>query len=270
VAAAWERAFEARAWARGYAKYRLGHSGSQNVYFATLQRSGSQWVKAIFDDPRIRRHTGLVTYPQHDYDDGDFHRRFPLFTFVPGLYVPYELYELIEKPSRFRTFYLIRDTRNVVVSWYWSTLKTHPLVPVLARHRRQLQALSRQDGISYSIRALARKLHYARTWIYNADDPQLLIVRFEDLVQDPVSGFTRIFEHCGLAVPQAMLQLVLDDYSKDKMRQRDLAQRADKSESHYRFVSSDYQSDFTAAHDALFHDVAGDLLQLLGYSQRRG
>lgn len=237
----------------------------ENIYFATVQRSGSQWVKEIFSDRRVRARTGLATYPQHRYEWDDFHESFPRYTFVPGLYMSYDLYEEIDKPASYKTLYVLRDPRSIAVSWYWAALETHTLMGKIGKYRSDLRELDFNDGLSYSIRALAGKFTDMRTWMYHADDPHVLIVRFEDLTQDPLRCFGEIFEHCGVAMPSATLESVLDDYTKAKMRERDLRRRPDAPESHYRVRTSDHREVFTPKHYELFHEVTGDLVSLLGY-----
>jgi endonuclease III-like uncharacterized protein len=62
-------------------------NSTQNIYHASIQKTASQWIKAIFNDQRIKKHTNLFTYPQHRYEWDDFHKKFPKYTFVSGLYI---------------------------------------------------------------------------------------------------------------------------------------------------------------------------------------
>ena len=58
---------------------------------------------------------------------------------------------------------------------------------------------------------------------------------------------------------------ILEDYSKENMRKRDLARRKYKSESHYRIQSSNWKDVFTSRHEELFNAINGDLLKVLNY-----
>jgi len=48
----------------------------------------------------------------------------------------YDLYEEIQKPERYRTIYVQRDPRDVIVSWYWSMLETHVLMGKVGKYRK--------------------------------------------------------------------------------------------------------------------------------------
>lgn len=60
--------------------------GVSNIYFVTVHKCGSQWIKDIFSDKKNRMATGMSVYPQHHYDINEFKVKFPRNTFIPGLY----------------------------------------------------------------------------------------------------------------------------------------------------------------------------------------
>jgi hypothetical protein len=222
-------------------------------------------VKAVFDDHRVRRVSGLETYPQHRYEWNEFHERFPRYTFVPGLYISHPAYEEIVKPSKHKTFYVIRDPRNVVISWYHAMKETHSLMGKVGQHRSRLETMRYEEGITYCIRSQFLKFAFMRTWMQNADDERVLIIKFEGLTADPERHFGRILEHCGIEMSSSTLGEVLGDYTKRTLRQKDLARRKAGEESHYRKKSSDWTGVFTAEHEELFRRINGDLLEVLGY-----
>lgn len=235
-----------------------------NIYFATIQKAGSQWIKAIFHDNRIKKYTGLSTYPQHRYEWDDFHKNFPLKTFVPGLYMSYDLYEEIEKPNNYKTFYVMRDPRDIVVSWYYSMLESHSLMGKVGKYRNHLQRLNHDKGIEYCIKALAFKFAGMRTWMYS-EDKDVYICKFEDLILGPYDQFQKIFNHCQITIPPVVLQEVLNDYEKEKMRNQDIQKRKNNKISHYRKLSSSHEKEFQKHHYELFYQINGNLLETLGY-----
>ena len=238
--------------------------GIKNVYHACIQKTGSQWIKCIFNDKDIKSITGLETYPQFRYEWGEFVKKFPKNTFVPGLYVPYQLYKEIKKPNIYKTFYVIRDPRDVLISWYYSIKYTHSPTGSVPRHRSELKRLDEPKGIEYSIHHLQLKFSFMRTWWENSGDENVLIVRFEELTQDPVKEFKKIFDHCGINISSRKLSTVLNKYTKEKMRKRDLRNRQGER-SHYRRNKKDWREMFEDRHIDLFQNVNGDLVDRLGY-----
>src|SRR5215210_6052580 len=79
-----------------------------NIYAASSQKAGSQWMKALFDHPIVRGHSGLFTLPQQDYKL-QRRTRFPAGTFVPGLYLSYPEYQRIQHRHPHRVVYMFRD-----------------------------------------------------------------------------------------------------------------------------------------------------------------
>jgi hypothetical protein len=239
----------------------------KNLYFLTMQKSGSQWVRQIFNDRRLKSKTKLLEYPQHRYELNEFHQKFPIGTFVPGLYMSYDLYEEIKKPTQYKTICIIRDPRDIVISWYFSMLKTHKLMGKVGKYRSVLKEKSFDDGIHYCIDELSIKFMAMRTWINNSDDDNMIFIKFEDLVHKSKDTFTKIFMKCGINISEQEIENILNEYSKDRMRKKDLATRKDKSESHYRKKSSKHVDYFKEEHYKHFYNVTGNLIDILGYKR---
>jgi hypothetical protein len=178
--------------------------------------------------------------------------------------MPYELYEEIKKPNNYKTFYITRDPRDIVVSWYYSMFKTHAPMGKVEKHRNYLQKVDIDEGLTYCIKKLSLKFAFMRTWFFN-NDTNVYICRFEDLVANPIKEFDSILSHCNVDVPQNILEEVLHDYSKNKMREKDLEKRKDKSLSHYRDKPYSYTEIFKEKHYDLFYQLNGNLLELVGY-----
>lgn len=269
----WNFVRRTAAWIRAGGKaLTFPDSNPRNIYHSSIQKTGSHWVKSIFSDPRIRQYTRLATYPGHRYEWDEFHKRFPKYHFVPGLFISYGSYEEIRKPEKYKTFYVIRDPRDIIVSWYFSIRDTHRLTGKVGQYREKLRSLNQKDGIVFCIRTLAYKFAFMRTWAYNADDPNVMIVKFENLVDDPTTYWERIFEHCGVDIPSNVLRSVLEDYDKEGMRKREqnrsfLRKRSTSNRSHYRKGGQSWEDLFTKKHKRMFAEINGNLLRVLGYEE---
>lgn len=241
-----------------------------NIYHAAIQKTASHHVKAVFKDKRIKKHTKLPSFPGHRYEWDEFKKKFPKYHFVPGLFISYGQYEEIKKPKRHRTFYIIRDPRNIIVSWYYSTLETHRLAGKVGKYRKILQNLDLDRGIKFCIQTLQYKFSFMRSWIYNRSDPNVLIVKFENLVQSPFETYKKIFSHCGVAIPDNVLEDVLKDHTKDTMRELEkssffIFKRSLSGKSHYRTRSNNWREVMSEQNLKYFYTVNGNLLEELGY-----
>ena len=101
-----------------------------------------------------------------------------------------------------RAFHIVRDPRDIVVSAYFSHLKSHStgLWPELIAHRERLSALSLDEGLLEEIRFRGRSFAHMASWDY--EQPHVLEVRFEEITGRSYETLLRIFEHLGLLQSQ--------------------------------------------------------------------
>jgi hypothetical protein len=251
--------------ARGVATERFGHPRPlRNIYGAGIQKAGSQWAKALFDHEFVVAATGLATFPQIVFGGRGFRNRFPAHCYVPGLYFPYPKYVEIHKQPPYRTFYIMRDPRDVVVSWYFSVRDTHPMIGPIGELREKLHALSIHDGLLLGIEFLQPQLNGMKTWI-DVPEPEVGLFRLEDIRDQPEREVRRLLAHCKVELTEEALGEVLRDTSRDSLRNKDLAKRAPGSESHYRQAPSRHTAYFEDAHHEAFRALTGDLVERLGY-----
>ena len=235
----------------------------KNIFHASVQKTGSQWIKAIFDDPILQKYTKLITYPQHRYEWTEFQTKFPTKTFVPGLYISYQSYEEIKKPSNYKTLYIYRDPRDLIVSWYYSMKYSHGLMGKVHKHRKYLKQVSEDEGISYCIKHFHLKLSFMKDWYLNCNDPNVIFMKFEDLTSDPVKHFKFFLESCNIDISENELETIINNYTKDEMRKK--VQEKNKEVSHYRKDGKSWNELFTKQHHTLFNEINGNIVELLGY-----
>lgn len=236
-----------------------------NIYAASSPKAGSQWMKALLSHSVVRAHTGLFTLPQLDYQQ-DLQKVFPAGTFVPGIYCSYDEYLQMPKPLPHRTIYMLRDPRDLVVSGYYSAVKTHRKLNDrgLEEFRDTLRAMPFDEGLRTLITAAAPRLHEMATWV-DIDDDRIETFRLEEVSADPHEQVDRILRHCGVQLSADELEAVLMDVSREALQAKDLAQRKDGSESHYRVDRKTFRDVFKPEHYAAMEAAAPGLATRLGY-----
>ena len=203
----------------------------------------------------------------------------------------------VEALDDFRAFHVIRDLRDIVVSSYFSHLHSHPTDdwPELVAHRRELQAVDKDQGIYVVIDFLAGVFDDIATWDYS--DPRVLELKMEDVVRAPEELLLKAFGFLGVVdetrtgldgciasalssvkrrrrslVPFRVMPLpasVVIDTLKRNAFARKTEGRApghEKVDSHYRKgVQGDWVNHFGPGHKSYFKERHGDLLVRLGY-----
>jgi hypothetical protein len=257
----------------------LYRSQNHNIYHCTVQRSASQWVRAILSDPRVYRFCGLTSYRYQDQLPGKhdprkltkrrFQKAFPRATINTTIYVDYEGFASIPKPPCYKAFFVMRDPRDVLISWYFSTKFSHPLMGELGRIRQDLNRLSEPDGMLYCIQYLDDFGLFAaqRSWADAAtNDANVLLVRYEDLIaEDSLATFEQLLRHCDIRVPGHGLEAILRSYRFEELSARPRGQE-DRSAHYRKGVAGDWRNHFSERIEARFARVAGDLISLWNYT----
>jgi len=243
---------------------------TDNIYYCCSQKTGSQWLKQILVDPAFYNASGLKVLPYvalgMKYARVD--RAVPLHTVLTHLYASYDTYAAIPKPERFKTFYIVRDPRDALVSWYYSARFSHNLIDPIPWLRERLDAVDFEDGMIFLIDALAEWGFFdgQRSWFARGRaDPAVRIFRYEDLAEDEVEFLRRLFgyldvrmsddEFTGLSERHAFAK-----YAKGRNK------GIEDQNSHYRRGSSgDWQEKFTDRICNHFCAITGDLIAVLGY-----
>lgn len=107
-------------------------------------------------------------------------------------------YEWVSMDPDVMGFHVIRDPRDILVSSYFSSLKTHSdrNWPELTEHRKQLQGASEEEGILLEMDFITDVFESLAKWNY--EDARILEVKMEDLMLNNYREILRIFSHLGL------------------------------------------------------------------------
>ncbi|RSM65034.1 sulfotransferase [Actinoplanes sp. ATCC 53533] len=243
-------------------------SGYQNVFHCAVRKTASQWVKALLSDPIVYRHSGLLPYDPRPYR-WQHPQGFPPGRAVSCLFVSHKKFTTIPKPDHYRTFFVLRDPRDIVVSSYFSTRSSHTPMGDIPEVRKVLQEKPLKEGLLYLIGNLSQKgtFRNLRSWATAPAAEAVRLFRYEDLTgerqEDEVDLLMR---HCGIELPPAELAGLLSRYSFSRMRgEREIAGKV----SHYRKgKSGDWRNHFDDDIYEAFAAATGDLIELLGYPAR--
>ena len=241
-----------------------------NVYYCCSQKTGSQWLKQVLIDPAFFQATGLWVLPYvalgMKYAQVD--RAVPLHTVLTHLYASYGTYAAIPKPARFKTFYIVRDPRDAVVSWYYSARFSHNLIDPIPWLRERLNAVDFEDGIIFLIDALAEWGFFEcqRSWFTDGrSDPAVRIFRYEDLAKDEVAFLRDLFGYLEVGMSDEAFTSLSERHAFVRYAKGRNKGMEDQN-SHYRRGSSgDWQEKFTDRVRDHFYATTGDLTAVLGY-----
>jgi hypothetical protein len=236
----------------------------QNIYHCAVRKTASQWIKALFSDPIVYKYSGLLTYDPRYYGWSD-PRVCPPDRIALSLYFHRSRFDKTPKPEKHRAFFVLRDPRDMLVSNYFSTKKSHSPMGDVLEVRKILQEKPKKDGLLYLIENLEKKGTFKalRSWAVAPPSAAVELFKYEDLTgarQD--EEVERLMRHCGIHVPPDEMATLLARYSFARMNDRNAAGAV----SHYRKgEAGDWRNHFDDDIAAAFDAATGDLVTLLGY-----
>jgi len=252
-------------------------SSAKNVYHCSVCRTGSQWIRRIFSDRRVCRYSGVLyeMYFQRIFSTTEqpeltvscefpypqpFRQRM-----IVGLYASYDGYARVPKPRQYKTFFVTRDPRDIVVSHYFASRRDAAHI----ENREYDQKLAEpESGIPWMIDRLNEMGLFAaqRSWALVSNEPDVLLLRFEDLIGDQqFDWFKRRLAHCDIAIPSAVLKELLEDYSFYALAGGRRPGEEDTNSCYRKGIVGDWENHFTPAYIEKFKKTTGDLAACLGY-----
>jgi hypothetical protein len=227
---------------------------ASDVYVVSYPRSGTTWMQLMLHrlvgrdqldfehisevSPWFERSLAVGSMRASDFE------RFPapriMKSHLPSGWLP--------RPGR--VVYVWRDGRDVAVS-YFHFYRSH---------------LGFEHGFStFFQRFLRGQLQYrswfdhVAGWMAHADAPEVLVVRYEDLLRDRAAVLRRVATHVGLSVDEDRLARVLAETSFEAMK---------KQESKFDHATALALERRRAPHAFLRHGVRGEGLVTLDEEQR--
>lgn len=255
------------------------HSSCRNVYHVCAHKTGSQWIRRILEDKRTYRYSGLeyLHYHAHlpgrsdsrTYDETTFSEPFPEGTIVTPIYTSHPNYRSMPKPESARAFFVMRDPRDIITSWYHSMKHSHALTGKTGERREYLNSVSLEEGLAWAIDTLADSglFEAIRSWNGAADgDPSVIVLRYEDLIgPQQYELVRRIMDHCDIGMPDQVLAQILKDYSFEALSGGREAGKED-IKSHFRKgIVGDWRNFLPDWALKQFSERTGNLIAELGY-----
>jgi hypothetical protein len=246
----------------------------ENVYYCCTQRTGSQTLRAVFQHHKFWQWSGLRVKPYFELGlrearaDKRLRRAFPRHTLACHLYLDYPTYHSIPKPSRYKTFFVMRDPRDAVVSYYYAALVSHTPVYPIPRMRADLQTLDKRAGLRYVIDSLDEFGYFEaqRSWVSaEADaDENVRVFRYEDRAANESRFLRELLDYLEVPMPDKELQHLASRFSFERITGRP---KGTEDISHHlrKGTPGDWRAEFDDEILAYFGDVTQDLVQVLGY-----
>lgn len=255
----------------------LYHSTNANLFHCCVHKTGSQWIQSILSDLITYRYSGLTCYAYQSrmlngYDSRiitqrSFDKPFPEKTIVSPLYIDYDNFDKIPKPKSSRAFFVLRDPREILISWYFSARYSHIPIGDIPAIRNDLSRLDLTDALLYSIDYLEQLGLFTamRSWKdAERKDPKIMLLHYEDLVNSSMEVFSTLFKFLDVPIPDDSLSSLLEAYSFKRLSGRDRG--VENSKSHIRKGSSgSWRKYFSKQIETRFYQTTGDLTEYLGY-----
>jgi hypothetical protein len=243
-------------------------SGLDQLYHACVWKTASQWVRIVLSDPRLYRYSGLSPHLADDHLRPDpAATRFPSRGIVTALMRDYAFFAAVPKPERWRAFFVKRDPRDLLVSFYFSNRYSHRPNPGILQVRAELSGLSDAQGLLKTLERFAPLASILTSWQdAAAADANIVLVRYEDLTgDDQLRHWQALLDGADIALPSPLLRRVLATYSFARMSGGRRRGEADPHDKYRQGLAGDWRNHFDAALTAAFRRQYPDLVERLGY-----
>ncbi|WP_150107048.1 sulfotransferase domain-containing protein [Halothece sp. PCC 7418] len=258
-----------------YQNFGLGviqKSPYDNIYYCCTQKTASQWFRSVLNDFTFYQYTGLIVHPYVELGlrYAAFEEALPKRTIGTHLYISYPTYLTIPKPAHYKTFFILRDPRDIIVSWYFSAKYSHGKFKPVMKMRHDLENLDFTEGLKYIIDRLEEfgSFEAQKSWVQGSlEQDNVKIFRYEDLAEDNSSFLQQLFNYLEIQMPaEEFTDLCQRHQFESKTEGRN--QGKENVQSHYRKgIAGDWKNYFDYATTSYFKAVTKDLLEQLGYPE---
>ena len=247
----------------------------QNIIFITsLPKSGSTWLSNMCSELEgfdLFAPNRWNTYISKEWDDSRWDLNKDIFTeFKNKLAVvrghtwalPNNIDILVKSDLK----YLIgvRDPRDKLISEYWHSRN----FPEHWAHK-QANEQSIEEFISIKLKSgefEKETLEWIRNWLNTRDLEKSIIVKYEDMLNNPIKILDRIFNFLDFKIEQKKIEYIIKKNSFDKItgRRRGIS---DNTKFVRKGISGEWKAIFSDEQKSLFCNIGEDIIEKLGYQQ---
>jgi hypothetical protein len=230
-------------------------------FFFGHHRCGTTWIRDVIR--KICRKSGSRYYVVGGSSAGFRNRWYHRDRF--DCYVNATPGDLAAMPAKARGFHVVRDPRDVLISDYWSRLKSHQASEDWKiRLREELEALSLEEGL---VHMLDRATYFEQIRDWPGETPDnLLTLRYEDLLADEQARFREIHDHLQLKLTRDELVEIVRSCSFETVTGR--SKGAEQVDAHRRKATAGDWRNYLKPGTELYKTVRsriGGLVTKLGY-----
>src|SRR5947209_7155167 len=230
---------------------------ANDVFFASYPRSGSTWLRFVLYESIVGQSSGFGNVNESIPDVKEHKTGLPLMPNGGRLIKSHEVYH----PEYRKAVYLVRDPRDVALSEYAYQTALGLVDQPLDEYLRVFLTKGVNPFASWSA--------HVNSWVsapLSAEN--LLVVKFEDLRRDTVTGISEIIRFFGITPNDAQIRQAVANNSVERMKakEKETPQRASKKGQFIRSGSvGGWRGKMTEAQVAIVREHAEALLNRLGY-----
>lgn len=231
----------------------------EDIFLVSYPRSGNTWVRFLLANLMRNEDEEIDFHNIHDYvpEIGRDNKRIKQMP-PPRIIKSHDPYD-----SRYpRVIYLVRDGRDVYVSFY------HYRLNVLPEDCSFQDFLRREDHFPCLWR------DHVDSWLYEQRDvhPDLITLRYEDLLEDAGRELERLVDFVGIQASELDIKVAVENSSFHHMKEIEKSKGrkyapTDADQFIRKGEHGNWRDYFTEEDKAFFKKRAGDMLIRLGYEE---
>jgi hypothetical protein len=244
------------------------------IFIAGLPKSGTTWVENFFFNVPGYRPRDLTgdnnVYLKLNLPENAF-EKFPKegYSFVKThIKATKENLKILKKTGINKIIIMFRDPRDIVISRYYHILNK-PKKPG-EPHNVSYKEMKIDDGLFHSMNVVFSDfIPWIEGWlaIAKSDPKNYLIIRYEDLLTDPINHFKKMLEFYSIEFDQKQLDDILTKTQNMKNKKFLAPYMVGESSTFRKGIAGDWKNHFNDEHKKMFKEKAGDFLIELGYEK---